>query len=97
MIIGLIWTGFAVYQTTKISPLTKEESYLDSSHPARRGGIIMDKFVLNSDDKTDVKFFWGVSDIDDSEVSQWEPSFFGTAVLDPDFNGTSTDSVEFLN
>ena len=49
-----IWTCFAGFLTTKISPLTKEEDFLPPDHAVRRGGVIINKFVKSTTAKTDV-------------------------------------------
>lgn len=77
-----VWTGFAGYMTTKISPLTKEEDFLPPDHAVRRGGVIINKFVRSTTAKTDVKFFWGVQDLSDKGVNPWDSSDIGVLQLD---------------
>ena len=53
----------------------------------------MDNFVKNSAAKTEVVFFWGVKDVNETGMNPWDATSLGQLQFDPNFNATSPESV----
>lgn len=87
------WFGFALWQTTKVSPLTEEEAFVPDDHPSQLGyAMIRDSFTTGADEKPSVIFFWGGTSIDKSQVHKFNSSYAGEIELDQHFNMATADS-----
>ena len=96
-IVSLAWTGFAISQAIKIGPLTEPEVQVSRDHPSQTGFNAME-YNFTSDNFLDstISLYFGVSELDDSDTSQWDRTNMSQPILDVTFNPYSKESQLFL-
>mmetsp|Transcript_4511 Transcript_4511/g.7685 ORF Transcript_4511/g.7685 Transcript_4511/m.7685 type:complete len:401 (+) Transcript_4511:884-2086(+) len=99
LIVGLffVWTVVAVYFAVQLSPTTKQEQFLPDDHPIEVVQEISNtKFSTGGLFELSVTAYWGVSGIDKSEVSRWDATYIGEAIMDPDFDLSPVEAQQSL-
>ncbi|CAN8061889.1 unnamed protein product [Agarophyton chilense] len=88
VVLALVLAGLGVYGATKLEPIQETEQFLPSDHPLRvLQTTLADGFGEERRAVTlQARVTWGISDIDRSGTSRFQPESIGRAVLDERFD-----------
>jgi len=80
----LAWSAATCYFVTQLGPLTEQENFVPEDHPVLQAADIAQEEFYSGD--TDIalriEFVWGISGLDKSDVSMWDPFNSGKIVWD---------------
>lgn len=97
ILLFIIWTVYAIDTALGFGPLTKREEYLPDDHPIIRSLVtIEDEFPAGENDGIQTFIYFGVKDIDKSEVSQWDPENLGEVEFDEKLDLSSIEAQKSL-
>jgi len=78
--------------------LTKKERFFPREHPIEVTSDVLDTAYKQGDldDFIEVEFSWGISGLDRSKASYYDPTYIGEVIFDNDFDVSSTTGQQFI-
>lgn len=84
---------YALKTALNIGPQTEVEEFIDPEHPVMVVYTrFLDNFTSAENQKSKVNLYWGLTGIDRTGESQWDPVFIGEPVWDTGLDPTTVQS-----